>query len=105
VFKPSTALESRLRQLALRIRRAVAKLPDPAAHSARINLEKARGAVGAGDLPARTLEDLDDVHALDLLEQRDRQLAEAARISLEAPALDAPDALITQPPSARQSLL
>ena len=53
----------------------------------------------------RTLEDLNDVPALDLLEQRDRELAEAARTSLEVPALDAPDTLITQPPSARQSLL
>src|SRR6266446_377454 len=33
-----------------------------------MQLEKARCAIGAVDLPARTLEDLDDMRAIDLLE-------------------------------------
>jgi hypothetical protein len=41
---------------------------DPAAQSAGMQLEKARSAIGAVDLPAGTLEDLDDMRALDLLE-------------------------------------
>ncbi len=45
-----------------------AELFDPAAQSARMQLEKARRAVGAVDLPTCTLEDLDDVGAVDLLE-------------------------------------
>jgi hypothetical protein len=33
-----------------------------------MQLEKARRAIGAIDLPARTLEDLDDVSAIDFFE-------------------------------------
>jgi hypothetical protein len=45
-----------------------AELFDPAAQSARMQLEKARRAVGAVDLPTCSLEDLDDMSAVDLLE-------------------------------------
>ena len=45
-----------------------AELFDPAAQSARMQLEKARRAVGAVDLPTCTLEYLEDVGAVDLLE-------------------------------------
>ena len=41
---------------------------DPAAQGARMQLEKACCAIGAVDLPARTLEDLDDMRAVDVLE-------------------------------------
>ena len=45
-----------------------AELLDPAAQSAGVQLEKACRAIGAVDLPAGTLEDLDDVGAVDVLE-------------------------------------
>jgi hypothetical protein len=45
-----------------------AELLYPATQSARMQIEKARRAIGAVDLPARTLENLDDMGAVDLLE-------------------------------------
>ena len=45
-----------------------AELLDPATQSARMQLEKARRAIRAVDLPARTLENLDDMATVDLLE-------------------------------------
>jgi hypothetical protein len=45
-----------------------AELLDPAAQRARMQLEKACRTIGAVDLPTRTLENLDNVSAVDLLE-------------------------------------